>query len=53
MFSWSGAGSGSGTFWLNATVATAEGDNVYYSCDWGAFKPDDAKMHCSGHIRRL
>ena len=53
LFSWSSAGSGSGTFWLSATVAPSEADTLYYTCEWGAFKPNDAKMHCSGHIKHL
>jgi hypothetical protein len=55
-FSWTdpaGQYTKSGSFWLTATVATDEADAVYYVCDWGGFKPDGAKVHCSGRVKRL
>jgi hypothetical protein len=56
VFSWTipaGQFTQSGSFWLTATVATDEGSAVYHVCDWGGFKPDDARMHCSGHVKRI
>lgn len=56
VFSWTvpaGQFTKSGSFWLTATVATDEGGAVYHVCDWGGFKPDDAEMHCSGHVKRV